>query len=103
MSRLFSSARGLSRSLTSFQNKNTLFSTSSPTLAQFVRFLNLHEYQSKGLMAKYGIRVQRGETAESPEQAEQVANKLLADSKFNIKNKICSLYRTQYFYYLFLL
>lgn len=43
------------------------------------RFLNLHEYQSKDLMAKYGIRVQKGQTASTPEEALAVAKQLLAE------------------------
>jgi len=42
-----------------------------------VRHLNLHEYQSKALMAKYNVRVQKGEVASSPEEAQQVAERLL--------------------------
>lgn len=40
------------------------------------RFLNLHEYQSKGLMADYGVRVQVGDWAENAEGAYSVAQKL---------------------------
>lgn len=47
-------------------------------VAQPARFLNLHEYQSKGLMAKYGVRVQDGDVASSPEEAYEVAKKLVA-------------------------
>jgi len=42
-----------------------------------VRFLNLHEYQSKELMEKYDVRVQKGYLAETPEEAAAVANKLV--------------------------
>lgn len=31
------------------------------------RFFDLHEYQSKDLMRKYGILVQRGTTATTPD------------------------------------
>jgi len=40
------------------------------------RFLNLHEYNAKELMARHGIRVQRGFIATSPEQAKENAIKL---------------------------
>jgi succinyl-CoA synthetase beta subunit len=40
------------------------------------RFFDLHEYQSKDLMRKYGILVQKGDIATTPEQAEAVAKKL---------------------------
>lgn len=40
------------------------------------RFFDLHEYQSKDLMRKYGVLVQRGDIATTPEQAFQVAKNL---------------------------
>ncbi|EGD81559.1 Suclg2 protein [Salpingoeca rosetta] len=43
-----------------------------------VRQLNLHEYQSKGLMQKHGVTVQRFRFAETPEQAEEGARDLAA-------------------------
>jgi succinyl-CoA synthetase beta subunit len=43
------------------------------------RFLNLHEYQSKGLMQKYGIAVQKFQTAETAAEAEAAANALNVD------------------------
>jgi len=51
--------------------------TSQPMQRVAVRHLNLHEYQSKALMAKYNVRVQKGEVASTPEEAEQVAERLL--------------------------
>lgn len=42
-------------------------------VASQVRFLNLHEYQSKQLMAKHNINVQRFAIAETVEQAENAA------------------------------
>jgi len=53
--------------------------TSSRVLSQTavtrmpVRFLNLHEYQSKELMAKYNVRVQRGRMAETAAGALEAA------------------------------
>lgn len=41
-----------------------------------VRFLNLHEYQSKALMEKYGVNTQRFLVATTPDEAEKAANKL---------------------------
>eukprot|EP01147_Barroeca_monosierra_P003019 gene3019-5803_t len=41
-----------------------------------VRNLNLHEFQSKALMQKYGINVQRFRTAYTPEEAEKGAVEL---------------------------
>jgi len=47
-----------------------------PMAAQQVRHLNLHEYQSKGLMAKHDVRVQKGDTADSTEEAFAVAQRI---------------------------
>jgi len=43
------------------------------------RFINLHEYQSKGLMQEYGIPVQKFKTATTAEEAEQFAIDLEVD------------------------
>jgi succinyl-CoA synthetase beta subunit len=43
------------------------------------RFLDLHEYQSKDLATRYGVRVQKGYMAETPEETEAHAAQLLAD------------------------
>jgi hypothetical protein len=40
------------------------------------RYFNLHEYQSKDLMRKYGVLVQRGSTATTPDDAFKVAKGL---------------------------
>ena len=40
------------------------------------RFFDLHEYQSKDVMRKFGVLVQKGDIATTPEQAEQVAKNL---------------------------
>lgn len=42
--------------------------------------MNLHEYQAKKLFAHYGIQVPKGEIAETPEDARQVAKALGGDS-----------------------
>jgi len=44
------------------------------------RFLNLHEYQSKSLMEKFGVRVQRGKVAGTADEAAAVAQDLLKSS-----------------------
>ena len=44
------------------------------------RFFDLHEYQSKDLMRKYGVLVQRGTTATTADEAFKVAQDL------NVKN-----------------
>jgi succinyl-CoA synthetase beta subunit len=38
--------------------------------------MNLHEYQSKELLAKYGVRIQRGHVANTVEEAEKAAQQL---------------------------
>jgi succinyl-CoA synthetase beta subunit len=38
--------------------------------------MNLHEYQSKEILAKYGVRVQRGHVANTVEEAEKAAHQL---------------------------
>jgi succinyl-CoA synthetase beta subunit len=45
-----------------------------------VRHLNLHEYQSKSLMAEYDIRVQKGEMATTVEQAYEIAKRLVKEN-----------------------
>lgn len=45
-------------------------------MASQVRHLNLHEYQSKQLMAKHNVNVQRFAIAESIDQAENAARGL---------------------------
>ena len=47
-----------------------------PSLSQPVRYLNLHEYQSKSLMAKHGITVQKGDVASTADEAFTVAKRL---------------------------
>ncbi|HYD29614.1 MAG TPA: ADP-forming succinate--CoA ligase subunit beta [Azospirillaceae bacterium] len=38
--------------------------------------MNIHEYQAKGLLKKYGVAVPRGGVAYTPQEAEQVAKEL---------------------------
>lgn len=42
--------------------------------------MNIHEYQGKEILKKYGVRVQEGYVAETPEQAAEVAKKLQAET-----------------------
>lgn len=51
-----------------------LFSKSLTTNVR--RFFDLHEYQSKDLMRKFGVLVQKGDIATTPQQAYDVAKKL---------------------------
>jgi hypothetical protein len=48
--------------------------------AAAVRCLNIHEYQSKELMRRHGLSVQRGDVAATPEEAKAVADKLAQDA-----------------------
>ena len=38
--------------------------------------MNLHEYQAKEILSGFGVRIQRGYVASTPENAVVVANKL---------------------------
>lgn len=38
--------------------------------------MNIHEYQGKSILAQYGVAIQRGHTATTPEEAEKVAKQL---------------------------
>ena len=49
----------------------------NPLAQTQVRFLNLHEYQSKGLLDAAGANTQRGEMAETPAQAKAAAERIL--------------------------
>ncbi|NVK03252.1 MAG: ADP-forming succinate--CoA ligase subunit beta [Flavobacteriia bacterium] len=42
--------------------------------------MNLHEYQGKEILAGYGVRVQRGVVAQTPEEAVEAAKKLSEDT-----------------------
>jgi len=46
-------------------------------LSTHKRFLDLHEYQSTGLMEKYNVRVQKGYMAETAEEATALSQKLV--------------------------
>ncbi|NIP19296.1 MAG: succinate--CoA ligase subunit beta, partial [Xanthomonadales bacterium] len=41
--------------------------------------MNIHEYQAKGLLAKYGVAVPKGFVAYTPKEAESAAKKLAGD------------------------
>lgn len=53
-------------------------------LAQQKRFLDLHEYQSKELMAKYNVRVQKGFMAENEEQTLALSQRLVDEGASEI-------------------
>ena len=58
---------------TKFPTKFT-FESSKNLLA--LRFLNIHEYQSKELMDKYGVKTQKWRLATTPKQARKGAEEL---------------------------
>ncbi len=49
--------------------------------------MNIHEYQAKSLLAKYGVAVPRGAVAFTPEEAEKAANEL-GGSLWVVKSQI---------------
>jgi succinyl-CoA synthetase beta subunit len=51
----------------------------TPALATPVRYLDLHEYQSKGLMSQYGVRVQKGEMAETAQATSAIAQRMVSE------------------------
>ncbi|MEY3501839.1 MAG: hypothetical protein RL308_3512 [Bacteroidota bacterium] len=54
-------------------------------------FMNIHEYQAKAILEKFGVRIQRGLVAETPEQALEAGKKLAAEtgtSWFVVKSQI---------------
>jgi succinyl-CoA synthetase beta subunit len=53
--------------------------------------MNIHEYQAKAILEKFGVRIQRGIVAETPEQALEAGKKLTAEtgtSWFVVKSQI---------------
>ncbi|MFN8356561.1 MAG: ADP-forming succinate--CoA ligase subunit beta [Spirosomataceae bacterium] len=42
--------------------------------------MNIHEYQAKGILKKYGVRIQEGIVADTPEKAVEVARELNAQT-----------------------
>jgi succinyl-CoA synthetase beta subunit len=48
--------------------------------------MNIHEYQGKEILAKYGVRIQRGIVAETPEQALEAYNQIatMTNSRFAV-------------------
>jgi len=53
--------------------------------------MNLHEYQGKSILKKYGVAIPLGYVAESPEQARELAKKILDETgmdKFAVKAQI---------------
>ncbi len=54
-----------------------IFSFPSTTpLGTVLRFMNIHEYQAKALLEKFGAATMRGQVASTPEEAERIARQL---------------------------
>ena len=70
-----------SRSLASRQSPLSAVSAAAQSLGG-VRFLNLHEYQSKEVMEKFNVVVQKGDVADSAEKARKVAEWIKNDSTY---------------------
>ncbi|KAK8809921.1 hypothetical protein WA158_000864 [Blastocystis sp. Blastoise] len=63
----------------------------APKTVGSLRFLNLHEYQSKELIAKYGATAQTGDVAFSSTRAEEIATgiwKQFPKAKFVVKAQV---------------
>lgn len=64
-------------------------STKIRTLGRaLTRNLHLHEYQSKDTMREYGVTVQRGGIATTPEQAFEISKKLSAKGGLIVKAQV---------------
>lgn len=42
--------------------------------------MDIHEYQGKEILAKYGVRIQRGHVANNPQEAVAAAKQLTAET-----------------------
>ena len=71
----------LKRSLQSFTSRVQLFT-------QRKQFFDLHEYQSKDIMRKFGIRVQKGDIALTAAAAKEVAAKLDPTGGLILKSQV---------------
>ena len=51
--------------------------------------MNIHEYQGKDILKRYGVRIQEGIVAESPEKAVEAAKQIMAEtnSKFVVVDR----------------
>lgn len=54
----------------------------APAQAGALRFLNLHEYQSRDLMEQYGVKVQKGQMADTADAAFEVASRIKKESAY---------------------
>lgn len=83
-------ARGFTRNINRGVLAHSTLKTGQHTNIQR-RFLNLHEYLSKNLMADYGVRIQRGIAVDTADAAKSAAEKLAADfqtPQFVVKSQV---------------
>ena len=52
--------------------------------------MNIHEYQGKEILKSYGVRIQEGIVAETPEQAVEAAAALTADGPLEYLEQPCA-------------
>src|SRR5438067_13656104 len=56
--------------------------------------MNIHEYQAKELLQKFGVATTRGKVASSPEEAEQIAREI-ASAEIVVKAQIHAVVRVK--------
>src|SRR5204862_6508020 len=56
--------------------QNSKLKTQNSNLPRREVVVKLHEYQAKELLAKYGVLVNEGEVAETPDEAEEIARRI---------------------------
>eukprot|EP01101_Sappina_pedata_P008856 TRINITY_DN49_c0_g1_i1.p1 TRINITY_DN49_c0_g1~~TRINITY_DN49_c0_g1_i1.p1 ORF type:complete len:543 (+),score=298.51 TRINITY_DN49_c0_g1_i1:145-1629(+) len=71
---------------TMFASRFVARAAATPSL-QPKRFLNIHEYQSKGIMNKFGVNTQRWALATNPAEAKEAAKKLKC-KEYVVKSQI---------------
>ena len=50
--------------------------------------MNIHEYQSKSILARYGVAVPKGRVAFTPDEAEDIAKNFMGDKLCVVKAQI---------------
>ena len=56
--------------------RNSIACVEGSALSRASPAMNIHEYQAKELLEKFGVATTRGKVASSPDQAEQIAREL---------------------------
>lgn len=78
------------RSFHAISKRSIIPETSKPVFSQFIRKLNIHEYQSLNLFKKFGIAAPDGGVATTPQEAEDIANSLPPGSDYVVKAQVLS-------------